>query len=93
MLEREVKARGASLGVEKLDVTNEGDRRRALGWNVEILVNNAGMLEGGSVVDIPGDTMRHEFEVNVVAPLLLTQGIVKQRVKRGEGRIVLGLVT
>ena len=46
------------------------------------------MLEGGSVVDIPGDNMRHEFEVNVVGPLLLTQGIVKQMIKRGEGRVV-----
>ena len=32
--------------------------------------------------------MRREFEVNVIGPLLLTQGIAKQMVKRGEGRIV-----
>lgn len=88
ILENQVKERGVQLRVEKLDVTNEGDRRKALDWNVEILINNAGMLEGGSVVDIPGDNMRHEFEVNVIAPLLLTQGIAKQMIKRGEGRIV-----
>ncbi len=46
------------------------------------------MLEGGSIVDIPGYNMRHEFEVNVIGPLLLTQGIAKQMIKRGEGRIV-----
>jgi NAD(P)-dependent dehydrogenase (short-subunit alcohol dehydrogenase family) len=51
-------------------------------------VNNAGVLEGGSVLDIPGSNMRHEFEVNVIGPLLLTQGIAKQMVKRGKGRIV-----
>ncbi len=87
-LKREAAARGISLQVEKLDVTVEGDRKKALAWNVEILVNNAGVLEGGSVVDIPGANMRREFEVNVVGPLLLTQGIAKQMVKRGEGRIV-----
>ena len=76
------------LQVEKLDVTNDGDRRKALSWNVEILVNNAGVLEGGSVVDIPAFNIRREFEVNVVGPLLLTQGIAKQMVKRGKGRIV-----
>jgi NAD(P)-dependent dehydrogenase (short-subunit alcohol dehydrogenase family) len=48
----------------------------------------AGVLEGGSVLDIPGSNMRHEFEVNVIGPLLLTQGIAKQMVKRGKGRIV-----
>jgi len=87
-LKREAAARGVILQVEKLDVTNDGDRRKALAWNVEILVNNAGVLEGGSVVDIPALNIRREFEVNVVGPLLLTQGIVKQMVKRGKGRIV-----
>jgi NAD(P)-dependent dehydrogenase (short-subunit alcohol dehydrogenase family) len=87
-LKREAVARGVTLQVEKLDVTNEGDRVKALAWDVEILVNNAGVLEGGSVIDIPGPNMRHEFEVNVIGPLLLTQGIVRQMVKRGEGRVV-----
>lgn len=87
-LKREAAARGVNLQVEKLDVTNDGDRRKALAWNVEILVNNAGVLEGGAVVDIPALNIRREFEVNVVGPLLLTQGIAKQMVKRGKGRIV-----
>jgi NAD(P)-dependent dehydrogenase (short-subunit alcohol dehydrogenase family) len=87
-LKRQAVARGVKLTVEKLDVTNGGDRRKALGWNVEILVNNAGALEGGSVLDIPGANMRNEFEVNVIGPLLFTQGIAKQMVKRGQGRIV-----
>src|SRR5262245_61487184 len=87
-LKRQAKARGVTLAVEKLDVTSEGDRRKALAWDVEILVNNAGVLEGGSVLDIPEANMRHQFEVNVIGPLLLTQGIAKQMVKRGSGRIV-----
>lgn len=88
-LKRDLAARGIkNVQVEKLDVTVEGDRRKALGWNIEILVNNAGVLEGGSVVDIPGSNMRHEFEVNVIGPLLLTQGIAKQMAKRGAGRII-----
>jgi len=50
--------------------------------------NNAGILEGGSVVDVPAANIRNEFEVNVIGPLLLTQGIAKQMIKRGQGRIV-----
>jgi NAD(P)-dependent dehydrogenase (short-subunit alcohol dehydrogenase family) len=87
-VKRQAAARKVTLQVEKLDVTDAGDRRKALEWNVEILVNNAGILEGGSVLDIPAVNMRREFEVNVIGPLLLTQGIAKQMVKRGEGRIV-----
>jgi NAD(P)-dependent dehydrogenase (short-subunit alcohol dehydrogenase family) len=80
--------RKVNLQVEKLDVTDDGDRRKALAWGVEILVNNAGVGEGGSTVDVPAVNMRREFETNVIGPLLLTQGIAKQMVKRGEGRIV-----
>jgi NAD(P)-dependent dehydrogenase (short-subunit alcohol dehydrogenase family) len=87
-LKRQAAARGVRLTVEKLDVTDEGDRKKALGWNVEILVNNAGVLEGGSVVDVPAANIRREFEVNEIGPLLLTQGIAKQMVKRGQGRVV-----
>lgn len=87
-VKRQAAERGVTLRVEKLDVTNAGDRRKALGWGVEILVNNAGVGEGGSTVDIPGANIRHQFEVNVTGPLLLTQGIAKQMIKRGGGRIV-----
>src|ERR1700735_3331588 len=87
-MKRQAAARGVTLQVEKLDVTNDGDRRKALDWGVEILVNNAGVGEGGSTVDIPAANIRHQFEVNVTGPLLLTQPIAKQMIKRGAGRIV-----
>lgn len=87
-LKRQAAERGVNLQVEKLDVTNDGDRRKALKWDVEILVNNAGVGEGGSTVDVPASNIRRQFEVNVTGPLLLTQGIAKQMVNRGEGRIV-----
>jgi len=87
-LKRQAADRGVNLRVEKLDVTDAGDRKKALAWGVEILVNNAGVGEGGSTLDIPAANMRRQFEVNVIGPLLLTQGIAKQMVERGEGRIV-----
>ena len=87
-LKRQAAERGVTLQVEKLDVTDDGDRRKALDWGVEILVNNAGVGEGGSTVDIPAANIRHQFEVNVTGPLLLTQGIAKQMAKRGAGRII-----
>jgi NAD(P)-dependent dehydrogenase (short-subunit alcohol dehydrogenase family) len=67
-LKRQAAARNVTLQVEKLDVTDPGGRRKALDWNVEILVNNAGVLEGGSVLDIPAANMCNEFEVNVIGP-------------------------
>lgn len=88
VLRAEARERGVELRVEKLDVTNEGDRHKALAWDVDVLLNNAGISEGGSSVDIPADVLRRQFEVNVFGPVLLTQGIAKQMVSKKSGRIV-----
>ncbi|MBS1089723.1 SDR family oxidoreductase [Gluconobacter wancherniae] len=87
-LEQEAKARGVSLQVEKLDVTHDGDRRRAATWDIDILLNNAGISEGGSVADIPAENLRRQYEVNVIGPVMLTQMVVKKMAKRKKGKIV-----
>ncbi|MGC5345206.1 SDR family oxidoreductase [Streptomyces sp. DT24] len=80
--------RGAELRVEKLDVTDPDDRENAWTWDVEVLLNNAGISEGGSTVDIPADRLRRQFEVNVFGPILLTQGFARRMAARRSGRIV-----
>ncbi|MFF8564694.1 SDR family oxidoreductase [Streptomyces albidoflavus] len=84
----EAQERGVDLRVEKLDVTDPGDRERALDWDVEVLLNNAGVSEGGSTVDIPAERLRRQFEVNVIGPILLTQPLARRMARRGSGRIV-----
>jgi NAD(P)-dependent dehydrogenase (short-subunit alcohol dehydrogenase family) len=84
----EARARGVDLRVEKLDVTEPGDRENAWTWDVEILLNNAGVSEGGATVDIPEERLRRQFEVNVFGPVLLTQGIARRMAARRSGRIV-----
>jgi short-subunit dehydrogenase len=39
-------------------------------------------------VDIPEKNLRHQFEVNVLGPILLTQLVARNMVKKGKGRIV-----
>jgi NAD(P)-dependent dehydrogenase (short-subunit alcohol dehydrogenase family) len=87
-LEIQAMERGANLRIEKIDVTKEGDRRRAMSWDVDVLVNGAGIIEGGAIVDIPGDNVRHQFEVNVIGPVLLTQGIARKMIARRSGKII-----
>lgn len=97
-LEQEANRRGVRLRVEKLDVTDPGDRDKAAEWEVDVLLNNAGVSEGGAMADIPGANLRRQFEVNVIGPLLLTQGIARRMVANRRGRIVFmssiaGLIT
>jgi NAD(P)-dependent dehydrogenase (short-subunit alcohol dehydrogenase family) len=87
-LELLAKERGVKLRIEKIDVTKEGDRRRAMSWDVDVLVNGAGVIEGGAIVDVPGENMRRQFEVNVIGPVLLSQGIAKKMIKRRSGKII-----
>jgi NAD(P)-dependent dehydrogenase (short-subunit alcohol dehydrogenase family) len=87
-LELQAKERGVKLRIEKIDVTEEGDRRRAMSWDVDVLVNGAGIIEGGAVVDIPGENIRRQFEVNVIGPVLLTQGIARKMIQRRRGKII-----
>jgi NAD(P)-dependent dehydrogenase (short-subunit alcohol dehydrogenase family) len=87
-LEQEARRRGVSLRIEKLDVTDEGDRRKAAEWEVEVLLNNAGISEGGSTLDIPAENLRRQYEVNVIGPLMLTQLIAKKMVLKQQGKIV-----
>ena len=86
-LKRQAAEQGVLLQVEKLDVTDAGHQRKALAWDVNILVNNARVGEGGATVGIPAANMRRQLEINVIGPLLLTQGVTKQMAQRGEGRI------
>jgi NAD(P)-dependent dehydrogenase (short-subunit alcohol dehydrogenase family) len=54
------------------------DVRSADRWDIDVLVNNAGVGEGGPIAEIPLDIVRRNFEINVFAPLNLTQHFVKK---------------
>lgn len=76
------------LQVEKIDITDENDRRKAWAWDVDILVNNASVKEGGALVDIPEKNLRNQFETNFFGTVLLTQGFARQMIDKGYGRII-----
>jgi NAD(P)-dependent dehydrogenase (short-subunit alcohol dehydrogenase family) len=78
-----------SLRVEKLDLSDPYDVESACRWDFDILVNNAGIGEAGPIAEIPMDLVKRNFEVNVFAPLALTQKIVRKWVlARAPGKIV-----
>ncbi|HEY5014925.1 MAG TPA: SDR family NAD(P)-dependent oxidoreductase, partial [Acidimicrobiia bacterium] len=55
---------------------------------VDILVNNAAAAVYQSILDYPLRRRRMMFEVNVEAPIDLTQAVVPSMIERGEGWIV-----
>ena len=67
-----------NLRVEKLDLHDPYDVAYAQSWDIDVLFNNAGTGECGPVSEIPIDLVRRNYETNVFAPLVLTQGFVKR---------------
>ena len=65
------------------------DIARAHTWDIDVLFNNAGIGEAGPAGEIPVDLVRRNFEVNVFAPLALTQGFIRKWVEQKKaGKIV-----
>jgi NAD(P)-dependent dehydrogenase (short-subunit alcohol dehydrogenase family) len=84
------------LGVrfEQLDVSSDESVRdcaRRLERNgvaVDVLVNNAGILQSGGILDVDDDLMRETLEVNLLGPLRTARAFMPGMLERGYGRVV-----
>jgi len=89
-----LRAKASKLGlsplrIEKLDLLDSYDAKQACTWDFDVLVNNAGIGEGGPIAEIPIELVRRNFEINVFAPLSLTQQIVKKWISaKTAGKVV-----
>jgi len=52
----------------KLDVTVPEDREKIVDYDIDVLINNAGIGESGSLAEIDVERIRNNFEVNVFGP-------------------------
>lgn len=71
-----------------LDVTKPDDQKKILKYDLDVLINNAGMGETGSLAEINLDKVRHNFEVNLFAPLALTQLALKPMMQKRSGTVI-----
>lgn len=85
---RALSAELAELEVHRLDITSE-DVVRASRWELDVLINNAGVGQTGPMADVPLDRIRRLFEVNVFGTLAVTQQVLPSMIRRGSGRIII----
>ena len=73
-----------------LDVTDERQIAalgEALPQDLDAVINNAGIVVDGPVEAIPPGELRRQLEVNVVAPIAVTQAVLP-RLRRRRGRVL-----
>lgn len=76
------------LRVERVDITSD-DIAKVDEWEIDVLIDNAGVGRFGPLVDVPLDLVRQVFEVNVFGTLAITQRVLAQMIPRGSGRVII----
>lgn len=72
----------------KLDITNNKDIEKVKNLDIDILINNAAIGEGGSVACINMDRLINNFNVNVFGTIKLTQVVLSNMIIKGSGKII-----
>jgi NAD(P)-dependent dehydrogenase (short-subunit alcohol dehydrogenase family) len=91
---RSLKARGTEVVTAVEDVTADGapEKIAALARSsfggLDVLVNNAGVVFGGALEDVPAEKHKLTYLVNTVAPALLTRACLPMLLAEREAMIV-----
>ena len=89
---------GEALGIA-CDVTEEAAvqamvaRAAAAYGGVDVLVNNAGILGGASVLEMPLDRWTRQLAVNLTGTFLCTKHVARQMVERGRRGSIIVIVS
>ncbi|MEM7082202.1 MAG: SDR family oxidoreductase [Pseudomonadota bacterium] len=91
---KELSERGAEVHTEVCDLTDRhaiersAARMRDADLHVDVLVNNAGIVSGGFLLDISDEQIERTFAVNTLALFWMTRAFLPDMINAGGGHIV-----
>lgn len=83
-LNRKIKELNVPVICFKLDITREEDRHLVDNLDIDVLINNAGIGVGGSIVEMDIDGVKENFEVNVFSSFSLLQQVYQNMTKHNK---------
>jgi short-subunit dehydrogenase len=73
----------------KLDITSDEDRRKVQDFEIDVLINNAAIGTGGSIIEASLDRIKKTYDVNLFGTIAMSQLYLEKMIKRDSGKIIM----
>lgn len=73
----------------KLDITNKDDLKKIDEIHIDVLISNASLGYGGSIIDIDIKKIRKSYEVNVLSNFEFIKKVINKMIEKGNGKIII----
>ncbi|MDD5713007.1 MAG: SDR family oxidoreductase, partial [Smithellaceae bacterium] len=89
-----IRKKGVSVYARAFDISDREAVYQAAEWvrknvgQVDVLINNAGVVFTGEILDLPDDKHKKHVDVNLLGTLWMIKAFVPDMVKRNEGHVV-----
>lgn len=83
------KENNTELNIIKLDINNQDDIAQLKNIDLDVVINNAAIGEGGALVEIPLERVRQNLETNVIGTLAVIQAVAPKMMAKKSGTIVI----
>ena len=88
-LQKEKYKNDKNIEIIKLDLLNKNDIEKIKTLDIDILISNAAIGHGGSLLEIPINKIKETYEVNIFKNIELIQIVIKNMIKKGNGKIII----
>lgn len=77
------------IGSFKLDVKDKDDRQKLKGMDIDVLISNAAIGIGGSIIEANMNDVRENYEVNVFSNFEVIKIVLENMLKKNSGKIII----
>jgi len=77
-----------NIGTFRLDLTKKEDREKLENFDLDILISNAAINQGGSILDIDMKNVRECYDVNIFYNFDIIKIAINNMMKKGSGKVI-----